>query len=279
MILILILLTGPCGLAFVDRTFKNKPDAKILMLERGGPDITQEFYPWHLSDTTKHSQNGSGNFLKGIWAGFGGRSTVWTGWCPRPTRDELPGWSDELVERCEKYFHAAEDLLGVVDANDDERLKPRFGHLQRQLFNHIGKNMSDIPSLYRMIPAPLALSYSGKTRQQDTFSTVDRLFELCNSKGEGTLSILLRCFVEKINFAKGTAISLKTSLGKLPLKNSKLILAMGAIPPTTLLVNSLPSLSNAGTNISAHFMSKIMLRVDVRDLPRELDTNGDELGR
>ena len=30
--------TGPCALGFVDQTFKNRPDAKILMLEMGGLD-------------------------------------------------------------------------------------------------------------------------------------------------------------------------------------------------------------------------------------------------
>ena len=97
--------TGPCALAFVSRTLKNQPSANILMVERGDFHseeisshndryVSREQFPWQLSESTKHSPHV--NFHHGIIPGFGGSSTLWTGWCPRPSREELPGWPEKV---------------------------------------------------------------------------------------------------------------------------------------------------------------------------------------
>lgn len=62
------------------------------------------------------------------------------------------------------------------------------------------------------------------------------------------------------------AIALETSLGKLLLGDAKLILAMGTLPPTTLMLNSFPKthfpqLANIGERYIAHFMTGVFARV------------------
>ena len=107
--------SGPCGLAFVDQVLKNNPFAKILIIERGPFFLPEHFqnlpvpfqqtiggmsetFPWTLSATTHNGehikwQHGMGPF-------FGGRSTLWSTWCPRPTEEEMAGWPREVIRVC-----------------------------------------------------------------------------------------------------------------------------------------------------------------------------------
>ena len=50
------------------------------------------------------------------------------------------------------------------------------------------------------------------------------------------LNIYVECIVEKILHDGKKATTLKTTKGDLTLGNAKLILAMGALPPTTLML-------------------------------------------
>ena len=66
----IVIGTGPCGLAFVERVLSHDPQARILMLERGGYFLPKHFqnlpftfantvgglsetFPWKLSKETK----------------------------------------------------------------------------------------------------------------------------------------------------------------------------------------------------------------------------------
>ena len=72
--------------------------------------------------------------------------------------------------------------------------------------------------------------------------------------------------MEKILHEDGKAVALQTNEGDLNLGDAKLILAMGVLPPTTLMLNSFaPSsfrqLASIGTRYTAHFMSSLVARV------------------
>ena len=180
------------------------------------------------------------------------------------------------MDVCEEYFEQAEELLGVVSVAD-ETMKPMFHHLQHDLFNHLQNNMKKMQSVYRVIHAPLAVKHSLHSTYS-VFSTTQRLLELVMEKdhqGRGGLCILLKCVVQAINRDGGRAVSLKTNQGILQLHDSQLILAMGVIPPTTLLLNSFPDLKNTGKSLGAHFISAFMARIPLNKLSFETHNNNE----
>lgn len=70
----------------------------------------------------------------------------------------------------------------------------------------------------------------------------------------------------KVLETDGVATKLETSRGDFTLGKAKLVLAMGTLPPTTLMLNSFParphtSLAKIGTRFTAHFFSSIIARV------------------
>jgi len=86
------------------------------------------------------------------------------------------------------------------------------------------------------------------------------------------LKIYIECTVEKILHDGKKATTLKTNKGDLALGNAKLILAMGALPPTTLMLNSFPKtdfplLANMGERFTSHFISSIIARVPYKKFP------------
>lgn len=78
---------------------------------------------------------------------------------------------------------------------------------------------------------------------------------------------MIRCLVKRIQRDGGKAISLETDRGNFHLGNAKLILAMGTLPPTTLMLNSFKNLPMIGKRFSSHFISAIVARVDPRIIP------------
>ena len=95
----------------------------------------------------------------------------------------------------------------------------------------------------------------------------EKLLQLLGeSPKKAPLKIRIDCTVRKIFHDGKKATSLETSLGDLSLGNAKLILAMGTLPPTTLMLNSFPKatfpqLASIGERYTAHFITKIVSRV------------------
>lgn len=77
---------------------------------------------------------GKGEYIKwqaGSVPFFGGRSSVWSGWCPRPTKEEMINWPSELIKNANRYYSSAEKLMKELftlprhegmDINDIERV-------------------------------------------------------------------------------------------------------------------------------------------------------------
>ena len=90
---------------------------------------------------------------------------------------------------------------------------------------------------------------------------------LAKQKGKPQpLHTVINCLVKKIHNNKGKATVLETSKGDFFLGNAKLVLAMGTLPPTTLVLNSFsksafPHLNHVGERFSSHFISSIIARV------------------
>ena len=280
--------SGFCGFAFAERALRNDPHARVLIIERGPfllPEHIQnlpapygeiisafpEAFPWALSPETRDARDLS--WQRGIMPFFGGRSTVWSGWCPRPTAEELEGWPAEVVRKLDQYFADAESLLGVVPAGEirsGEKPNPVYGTLQDSILQAVRNGLGKIPSATRVMAAPLAARGTGSHKFSTPVAWLDLLQRQRRlaENGQGTpLKIVTNCMVERIVQKDGEAQALETSSGTLPLRNAKLVLAMSALPITTLVMNSFPEIRNAGERYSAHFVGSVLARVPRQDFP------------
>lgn len=270
------------SLGFVERTLANNPHARILILERGPFFLPNHFqnlpvpyqktlgglsetFPWTLSANTWN-----GKYIKWLHGSvpfFGGRSIMWSAWCPRPTPTEMAGWPQQVVDTAQLYFKEAERLLNVVPVDSV------FGVLQKELTARLQNNLAKVPSATRVMAAPLAVSPKPETGIDFIkFSTPGALLKLIDrgataaAAGRGApLTVATECVVERVLEQGGTATALETSRGVVALGNAKLILAMGALPATTLVLNSFPQVKNVGHGFTAHFISSIIARVPRKD--------------
>jgi choline dehydrogenase-like flavoprotein len=308
----IVIGSGCCALGFVEKALRNNPKAKILIIERGPFFLPEHFqslplpyqqvigglsetFPWTLSAKTHQ-----GRFIKwqhGMVPFFGGRSIMWSTWCPRPTREEMEGWPETVIDAASKYFKEAEELLNVIPADkiyisperkaqpDSDlhsdllkntpysKQRPVFGVLQQKLTTRIEKHLKKIDSAKRAFPAPLAVGVSQLLGIDfDKFSTPSPLLELVDkqhqlaqrSEGE-PLRIVTECVVTRILEQEGKPTALETTRGVVNIGDAKLILAMGTLPPTTLVLNSFPQVNKAGQRFTAHFISAIVARVCRKD--------------
>ena len=276
-----------CCLAFVERTLTKNPFAKILILERGEFFLPEHFqnlplpykqtlgglsetYPWTLSKKTTE-----GEYIKwqhGMLPFFGGRSTLWSAWCPRPTKEEMINWPKEVIANAHNYFATAEKLLNVVPTDQIDspiKNKPVYGVLQKEIQQKLAKNSFKIKEITRTFAAPLAVKTPDVVDLDfSKFSVPGKLLEIAEKqkelfkKGEGALvHIVTNCLVNKIIAQGNCPTALDTSRGIVSIGDAKLILAMGTLPPTTLIQNSFPKLENVGKRFTSHFVSAIIARI------------------
>lgn len=283
----IVIGTGPAGVAFIERTLARNPHAAILVLERGGywlPVHVQNLpaafraiageapvtYPWTRSEAMATS--GARFVQAGMIPMLGGRSTCWSGWCPAPQPDQLRGWPQALIDVTQKpgFWDDARAFLHVTSADriDDSV----YGSLQRQLDNRLRDNFRRcVPSALDVQPAPLAVLHPERPGAGfHKFSTVGTLLGLQQrqkalaAQGQGReLHIVDRCTVELLlHDGDGRVTTLETGCGSIRVGDAKVVLAMGAIPSATLLMNSFGDLlPNAGKRYTGHFMSRLTARV------------------
>lgn len=285
--------TGFCAYAFVERVLKGNPNARILMLERGGFHLPEHFqnlplayqgllggmsetFPWSLDYNTANKDTSKGDFIKsqhGMLPFFGGRSTTWSAWCPRPNREELALWNEDIVKRLEAkggYFESAEQLLNVIGADKLVGKSSAYGKLQKSVSVYFdvknNRAIKNLTNLSRVMPAPLAANGEESSEDFHKFSTPEKILELkmmidARKDAKGVLDIVTLCTVNKIINDGSKAYALDTSRGILNLKEAKLILAMGTLPPTTLMRNSYPALEKVGTRFTSHFITSVVARI------------------
>lgn len=294
----IIVGSGFCALAFVERALLQDPDARILIVERGPFFLPEHFqnlplpfqqtlgglsetFPWTLSARTV-----SGEYIRwqhGMVPFFGGRSTLWSAWCPRPTPEEMEGWPKPVIATANKYFPHAEKLLNVIPADQIDKgpgapppgSRPVYGILQDELTRYLVEGLDRIPSATRAMAAPLAAGAQelhGVDFQK--FSTPGPLLAVCGEArmreqaGKGApLRIVTDCTVTRVLQQEGRATALETTRGVVNVGNAKLILAMGTLPPTTLVLNSFPQVRRAGDRFTAHFITSVVARVKRTDYP------------
>jgi GMC oxidoreductase len=299
----IIVGSGFCSLAFSKRILSKDPKARILILERGPFFLPEHFqnlplpyegtlgglaetFPFTLSERTANQPAGNIGWQHGMVPFFGGRSIMWSAWCPRPTADELKYWPSAVVAAAEAHFSSAEALLNVVPADkiasntpqavvehQVARGRPAYGVLQKSLQRMLKEGLGRIPSATRTMPAPLAASAALDSGIDFAkFSVPPVLLELVQSQsalaaiGKGApLAIAGNCVVDRILSQDGKATALETSRGVVAVGNAKVVLAVGTIPAATLVLNSFPQVEQAGKRFTAHFITAIVARIPRAD--------------
>jgi len=95
---------------------------------------------------------------------------------------------------------------------------------------------------------------------------LDIILTKSSSADMAPLKVRTNCTVKKIQHDGGKATILETSQGNLKLGEAKLVLAMGTLPPTTLMLNSFsksqfPQLVNIGQRYTCHFITGVTARI------------------
>ncbi|MDN3693407.1 hypothetical protein QWZ06_14495 [Chryseobacterium tructae] len=184
----IVIGSGFCGYAFAKRILEKDKEATILMIERGGFLLPTHFqnlgasykklvgpisetFPWSLSQSTMLEKAPYRVTQHGMLPYFGGRSFLWSAWCPQPEAGQVEKWSTELYESLIKkngeksYFDDAIELLHVHKSNslpfvknlkklkgldlEDNLSKlqlPEYGVLQDAIYNKIYKNRESFNS-------------------------------------------------------------------------------------------------------------------------------------
>ena len=273
--------TSFCAYAFVHQTIKINPNMRILLLERGEEFLPkhrqaypeQEINPGELETTLwSSSPDMIENYtVKGQLLFYGGRSTFWSGWCPKPSEDELDGWPEKLKRPLlQLYLDRARTLLGVTPVHNIQNTSHR---VYDPAFQEFLENRSGAKSGLHVSPGHLAMA-----NEYEKFSTPGPLKGLVCDNIQ-----TVQCTVEKIVHDGKKATHLKTSRGYIPLGNAKLILAMSTLPSTTLVLNSFnkvefPRLANVGERFTAHCVSSVVARAPRSALPVLPSDQGIQLG-
>jgi choline dehydrogenase-like flavoprotein len=288
----IVIGSGFCGLAFVERTLRNDPLARVLVLERGplllpehiqnlpmpfrqalGP--SSEAHPWRLS--ARMGESTMITSQRGIIPFFGGRSNVWSGWCPRPTTAEMHEWPEEVIDAAQRYFSSAEALLGVIPAtmigvaNSGylSRAGQVYGGMQQALCDLADERIGLVSSLTRAMPAPLAVACADSNDHWfRKFATPGPLLSLqarqrmlsLNCEG-APLPIATNCHVTGIEWDGTRAGVLDTSRGPVKIGDANLIFALGTLPATELVMRSFPFIPNVGSRYTAHSVSTVVARI------------------
>ncbi|KAI5826665.1 FAD/NAD(P)-binding domain-containing protein [Schizophyllum commune Tattone D] len=295
--------SGFCALAYVDKALELNPHRKILILERGGFWLPEHFqnmplpfklllggpsetYPWQLTTQTIQSP---AQFVHGSCPFFGGRSAFWSAWCPRPSEEMMREFPTSMVEttKTEGFWEGCEDLLHVESANRIH--DPCFGQaLQREIQDRLGRSLAKIPTATMTEHARLAIGRKRAVANSvtfDKFSTPGPLLAVYErqrklaEKNEGSpLMIATDVVAERFELDPqdefNRPIVLHTSRGALcfPERATNIILAAGAFPTTTLLMNSIGDRlkDRAGSRVSGHYISHITARFPM-DLLGKID--------
>ena len=107
---------------------------------------------------------------------------------------------------------------------------------------------------------------------------LDLILTKRSSADKAPLKVRINCTVKKVQHNGKKVTALETSQGCLKLGSAKLVLAMGTLPPTTLMLNSFPKnqfpqLVNIGERYTCHFYTTFTARI-----PRSVLDHNSEFG-
>lgn len=315
----IVIGSGFCGYAFAERILTKDPEARILMIERGGFLLPTHFqnlgtsykklvgpisetFPWSLSHETMVQPAPYRVTQHGMLPYFGGRSFLWSAWCPVPEKDQVTGWpaaltnslhntakEEEGKEVSVDYYAEAKRLLHVHYSNELPHMRllpkeametnpfnlPVFGKLQEEIKIRVEEIIATPPAAgdyyFKKVEYASLACGDGEDKGIDfnKFSTPSAILSLADNTrdkdGQLRLDIVTRCLVTRLINDGALIYGLETSRGTLNTNNAQVILATGSMPPATLIQNSFNKV-HAGAHFTAHTISAITARVPLSNL-------------
>ncbi|KAA8636606.1 hypothetical protein SMACR_03855 [Sordaria macrospora] len=291
----IVIGSGFTAYAFIQKALDLDPGAKILCLERGGFWLPSHFqnlpipfkmvlggpsetFPWTLSRKTFETKEL--RFLHGSCPFFGGRSTFWSSWSPRPSLDLMRDFPESMKETAshEQFWTEAQELLNVTPAS---QIKDGvFDTLQTAIDRILERSVHNIPTADYAESAPLAVGRRSPTSRLrfNKFSVpgpllgiLERQRHLSKTNQGAPLEIMVDCAATSM--AKGDDDDfvrvIETSKGTLSWTGNKtrIILCAGAIPNATMLLNSFENCRDSvGKRLTGHFVTHISARCPVENI-------------
>lgn len=281
--------SGFCALAVTREILALNQEASVLVVEAGhflfpthfqnleapmhqlvtNTDVPLESFLWKHGEAAQ--DNPYAQLQRGQMLLFGGRSTMWSGWSPLPTVDELVGWPEVVKKRISENAVDALDLLCVERANQIDtgihgppRKHPAlFGPLQNALDESFNQACAGIDELYRSEPAALAVD-PGVMYGNDysKFSTPPGFFDLLSVDDvpDQRLKILIGARTNRLVVEDEIVVRIETAKGPIQTRNSTIILAAGALA-NTIIAETASDSPEIGSNYSGHTVSEIVCRV------------------
>lgn len=222
--------------------------AKILCLERGGlspqiqyPPLYMETFPWTLSRET--FQAAEVKSIHGSYPFFGGRSTLWSAWSPRPTLDLMRDFPISMKETAnnEKFWEDASRLLNVTSASEIDDII--FASLQADIDERMKEGYKEVTTSTYSESARISVGRTSPTStlRFNEFSVPGPLLDIFErqrilAKKEplhgNPLEIASNCVVTRLARGDdGVVRSIETNRGTISCSrgNTKIILCAGVI--------------------------------------------------
>ncbi|MEU7581325.1 GMC oxidoreductase [Streptomyces sp. NPDC041068] len=275
---------GGTAATFLTGLLRRRPDARVLVLEQGpfllpshAQNLGLAFQPLMASaSASPWRADGDLQVIPQV-PYLGGRTLVWSGSCPQPTRQQLADWPDAVVDGLAPYWAEAKELLGVRPAG---RLGPEYARLQEHMAASVlkaARSCADLsyPESERDLDAPLAQGpvASGAV---DKFSAVTLLLRAKAARPD-TLDIVTGCQVEGLTYEDGRVVAVRAGDTTLAVGDAQVVLALGALEATRLVLASLPAelRRGAGANFGANTASFLTCRLPREAFPGLSDTRAE----
>ncbi|MBE9938045.1 MULTISPECIES: GMC oxidoreductase [Cellulosimicrobium] len=207
----------------------------------------------------------------------GGRTLVWSGSVPRPTRAQLSSWPTATVEGLEDEWAWAEELLGVRRAPE---LGPEYrGSLQRDVRALLVDATRSVPGLLPVQdPSELDAPLAYPSRAGGGFEKFSGARTVLGLVANPYLDVALvtGCEVIGLDVVDGEVRAVRTTSGELPVNGAVVVLATGSTEATRIvLASGLPGTDRTvGRNLSGNTASFLTCRVPRSRFP---GTSRDEL--
>lgn len=267
---VIIVGGGGTSATLLERVLQSRPSAKVLVLEQGPyllPDHAQNlgrgFQPLMMTaSATPWRSDGDLDVVAQV-PYLGGRTLVWSGSTPQPSRDQLSRWPSRLIDELELYWPRAAAALGVHTA---PQLGREYGHLHRSLREIVfAATRSDAgliePETHIRLDAPLAHGPS-RGGAVTKYSAVRPLIEHAADHPD-TVHIVTGCHVDGLEYDGDRVVTIATALGSIQSGGADVVLAMGTVEATTVLLKSPPpgDSSLIGQNFAANTASFLTCRI------------------
>ena len=225
--------------------------------------------------------------MRGSCPFFGGRSTFWSAWCPRPPLNLLRDFPPSLVETAthEQFWKGCQDLLHVVKASDlhNDEYQILQDYIDQQLATAVGKKTIQTADYSETSHLAVGRTTALSTLVFEKFATPGPLLDIYERQrqlakvGLGSpLKIVTDVAVKRFDIDPEDSLQranvLYTSRGDLcfPRKKPNIILATGAIPACTIVQNSIAEQrTRAGSRLSGHFLTHIVARFPIPEIQKE----------